>query len=85
MNIESTRAKEALLAGFQNVADANSHVDKGSPLMALLEIDRAQAQLERAQTQMVIAARAQGHSWAVIGRAIGTSAQNAHQRYRDHA
>jgi hypothetical protein len=49
-----------------------------------------QAALERARSEAqlatgVRAARAEGHSWQVIGAMLGTSGEAARQRYREPA
>ena len=46
-------------------------------LMARLRLKAAEIELEDA----VVEAYRDGASWAMIGAALGTSRQNAHQRY----
>lgn len=49
--------------------------------MVLADLATARAELEAAQTQTVLTARACGISWAAIGDALGITRQAAQQRY----
>ena len=52
-----------------------------SALRAVREAFLARARAERELADAVLAARADGHSWAAIGAMVGTSGEAARQRY----
>jgi hypothetical protein len=52
------------------------------PLAGLVAARAAREDFERAEAVAWIKARAAGHSWRVLGDAIGVSRSAAHQRYR---
>lgn len=63
-------------------AEASSQVDHlGKFVMALANVDEAQAVLD----QSVLEARANGVTWAELGKLAGVSTQAAHQRWNARA
>lgn len=69
-----------LAARFENLdpAEGTSEV---TPLGELYLAVQERAASERHIAETVAAARAQGTSWAVIGRLLGTTGESARQRY----
>ena len=53
----------------------------GAPMRALLAAFRKRAEAESEIAAAVEAARAEGHSWALIGGLIGTTGQSAREKY----
>lgn len=76
-NTEKTTV-EAWLDGLEvNPADARDARHMRRIVLAAAALDEAQAKLEAAVT----AAREAGDTWSMIGTALGTSRQNAYQRF----
>jgi len=55
--------------------------EKATTLAALAHLTTAVNEAQQAQADLVADARANGHSWSEIGRALGISRQLAHQRF----
>jgi hypothetical protein len=55
--------------------------DERQPLESITKLCREQSRIEKALTELVLAAREQGHSWSDIGRALGTTKQAAWRRF----
>jgi hypothetical protein len=53
----------------------------GASLRAVRQAFEQKARAEQDLTDAVTVARAEGHSWAVIGGMLGTSGEAARQRY----
>ena len=56
-------------------------VDDGRPLESLAKLCQESFRIEKALTEMVLAARERGHSWTEIGGALGTTKQAAWRRF----
>jgi hypothetical protein len=56
-------------------------VDDRRPLASIAKLCRESFRIEKAMTELVLAARDQGHSWTEIGRALGTTKQAAWRRF----
>jgi hypothetical protein len=56
-------------------------VDDRRPLASITNVCRESFRIEKALTELVLAARDQGHSWTEIGRALGTTRQAAWRRF----
>jgi hypothetical protein len=56
-------------------------VDDRRPLDSITKLCRESLRIEKALTEQVLAARAQGHSWTDIGGALGTTKQAAWRRF----
>lgn len=54
------------------------------PLVELRRVRYSRVRLEREAIQLVIAARREGDSWHKIGQALGTTAEAARHRYKEH-
>ena len=72
---------DELAARFEEYAPADSDGKDATALRAISEAVAARADSERRIAEAVCAARADGHSWSVIGVFIGTSGEAARQRY----
>lgn len=70
-------ALDTLIQTAERVASAG---DYGDMIGAVRLVELAAEQVRRA---IIREARAAGDSWQLIGDALGTSRQNAHQRYGD--
>lgn len=75
----------SLLATYAGVTacleDAREAVVSGHAVLELACIASAEAMLEGVKCAAVRAARADGASWAEVGRALGITKQAAQQRY----
>ena len=56
-------------------------VDDRRPLASITKLCGESFRIEKALTELVLAARDQGHSWTEIGRALGTTKQAAWRRF----
>src|SRR5215207_305604 len=56
-------------------------VDDRRPLASVTKLCRESFRIEKALTELVLAARDQGHSWTQIGAALGTTKQAAWRRF----
>jgi hypothetical protein len=56
-------------------------VDDGRPLESITKLCRESFRIEKALTELVLAARARGHTWSEIGGALGTTKQAAWRRF----
>jgi hypothetical protein len=56
-------------------------IDKRRPLSSITTLCRESFRLEKALTELVLAARERGHSWTEIGAALGTTKQAAWRRF----
>jgi hypothetical protein len=56
-------------------------VDERQPLEAVSKLCREQFRIEKALSECVLAARSGGASWAMIGRASGSTKQAAWRRF----
>ena len=56
-------------------------VDERRPLEAITKLCRESFRVEKALTESVLSARDHGHSWAEIGRALGSTKQAAWRRF----
>src|SRR5215211_4674659 len=56
-------------------------VDDRRSLASITKLCRESFRIEKALTELVLAARDQGHSWTEIGRALGTTKQAAWRRF----
>ncbi len=56
-------------------------VDERRPLEAIGRLCYASVRIEKALTEVVVAARGQGASWAEVGKALGTTKQAAWRRF----
>jgi hypothetical protein len=74
------RADE-LARRFEDHEPAPGGVKDASALRAVADAFAHRAASERDLTAAVLAARADGHSWAAIGAMLGTSGEAARQRY----
>jgi hypothetical protein len=82
------RSTEQILAHAEELAkrfeDYEPSDDDAVDAHALRDIRHAfvrRAETEREINEAVAVARAEGHSWAVIGAMLGTSGEAARQRY----
>lgn len=82
------RSTEEMLARADELAkrfdDFDPRGEKGVEARSLRDIRHAfvrRADAERAISEAVAVARAEGHSWATIGAMLGTSGEAARQRY----
>lgn len=74
------RADE-LARRFEDYEPAPGEVRDASALRAVADAFARRAASERALTEAVHAARADGNSWAAIGAMLGTSGEAARQKY----
>jgi hypothetical protein len=65
----------------QVIADARHALQTEVPAHALRHIARLRADLDRIERGAVEVMRAEGASWTEIAAALGTSRQNAQQRF----
>jgi hypothetical protein len=56
-------------------------VDDRRPIASITKLCRESVRIEKALTDLVLSAREQGHSWAEIGGALGTTKQAAWRRF----
>jgi hypothetical protein len=56
-------------------------VDDRRPLASITKLCRESFRIEKALTELVLAARKQGHTWTEIGGALGTTKQAAWRRF----
>lgn len=56
-------------------------VDERQPIEAIARLCRESFRIEKALTEVVVAARREGQSWTEIGRALGTTKQAAWRRF----
>jgi hypothetical protein len=56
-------------------------VDERRPLESITKLCRESFRIEKAMTELVLAAREQGHTWSEIGGALGTTKQAAWRRF----
>ncbi|HVE26794.1 MAG TPA: hypothetical protein VNC22_15395 [Sporichthya sp.] len=82
------RSLQDILAGADALADEFEALDPdtvewsdAAPLRRVREAQAARVSAEREVADAVVAARAAGFSWAVIGGFLGTSGEAARQRY----
>ena len=66
---------------FENHDPKTGNITDAAALRALRKAFRNRADADRRLADAVAVARAQGHSWSVIGSMIGTSGEAARQRY----
>jgi len=52
-------------------------VDDRRPIASITKLCRESVRIEKALTELVLAARERGHTWAEIGGALGTTKQAA--------
>lgn len=74
------RADE-LARRFEDHEPAPGEIRDSAPLRRVAEAFAERAASERALTEAVRVARADGHSWAAIGAMLGTSGEAARQKY----
>jgi hypothetical protein len=74
------RADE-LARRFEDHEPAAGDVRDAAALRAVADAFARRAASERALTEAVHAARADGHSWSAIGAMLGTSGEAARQKY----
>ena len=72
---------DELAARFEAHEPDPADVTDAGPLRAVRLAFQARADAERRLADAVLAARAEGHSWATIGAMVGTSGEAARQRY----
>jgi hypothetical protein len=77
------RADE-LARRFEDHEPAPGEVRDASALRDVADAFARRAASERALAEAVLAARAEGHSWAAIGAMLGTSGEAARQKYGGH-
>jgi len=56
-------------------------VDDRQPVQSITKLCRESLRIEKALTELVLAAREQGHTWTEIGQALGTTKQAAWRRF----
>jgi hypothetical protein len=56
-------------------------VDDSRPIQSITKLCRESLKVEKALTELVLAAREQGHTWTEIGGALGTTKQAAWRRF----
>jgi hypothetical protein len=56
-------------------------VDDRRPIASIAKLCRESFRIEKALTELVLAAREQGHTWTEIGGALGTTKQAAWRRF----
>jgi len=56
-------------------------VDERRPLESIAKLCRESFRIEKALTELVLAARDGGSSWSEIGQALGTTKQSAWRRF----
>lgn len=78
---EILESADALAARFETPDPDREEVTDAAALRAVREAFRKRADAERELAEAVVAARADGHSWAAIGAMVGTSGEAARQRY----
>ena len=66
---------------FEDHDPQRADLKDASALRAVRQAFLARARAERELADAVLAARADGHSWAAIGAMVGTSGEAARQRY----
>lgn len=66
---------------FESDDPNTAHLKDAVALRAVRKAFQARAKAEARLSEAVVAARAQGHSWAAIGAMVGTSGEAARQRY----
>lgn len=72
---------EELASRFENYEPALGDERDPGVYLALRKAVVSRSDAERSVKEAVAAARAQGYSWAFIGKIIGTSGEAARQRY----
>jgi hypothetical protein len=72
---------DELAARFENHDPQPAEIKDAASLRAVRQAFQARADAERNLAEAVAVARAEGHSWAVIGAMVGTSGEAARQRY----
>ena len=78
----ATRTAEALDGAAIMLAQLRSYINGGSDWMtALNTVQYLEEFAAEARAGIVNQARAEGETWAEIGDALGTSRQNAQQRF----
>ena len=56
-------------------------IDDRQPLESMTKLCRESFRIEKALTELVLAAREQGRTWSEIGGALGTTKQAAWRRF----
>lgn len=72
---------DELAARFENYEPAKGDERDPAAFAALRRAVESRSDAERSVRDAVDQARAQGYSWAFIGRIVGTSGEAARQRY----